>query len=347
MAHYDLYKALNLDRSKAPDEIASELTSRLENNQLDNLGGKEEVEIARNILGDPQKRTIYDSRLDDPNAAEVDVNALRQLSAMDLSGAGGQAGGTDAAVGAVAGGGVDPNAGGQGNHAAQSEKKGPSFGDRMKEAGAKTQQQVGPAMAKTKSEFSRSSGLAIALTAIITAVVMLLIWGAFSLFGGGSDDTVTGKGVPNKKIEKFLKLRDEGETDKWIRDNVHIKLQDQLIDDLDLDGDYRGMDRYFGVEEPTALYTLDLDDEARISSNFEEDRVKDAYKNSELKRAYAVQIGDKNGRDSGQRLAVMELEDGKLAIGSFEASDDDQAKNIEDFDVSDLVSSSVQQLFLL
>src|SRR5699024_12841791 len=80
MAHYDLYQALNLDRSKAPDEISAELSERLEKNELDNIGGREEVEIARAILGDPQKRTAYDSRLDDPNAPEVDVNEIGRAS---------------------------------------------------------------------------------------------------------------------------------------------------------------------------------------------------------------------------------------------------------------------------
>lgn len=340
MAHYDLYQALNLDRSKAPDEISAELSERLEKNELDNIGGREEVEIARAILGDPQKRTTYDSRLDDPNAPEVDVNALRQLAAADFSApaapTGDHAAGAGVPAGAVGAAGVAGAAGAQ--HSA--EKQGPSLGERFKEAGAKTQQQVAPAMEKTKKEFGRSSKMAILITAIATAVVMLLIFGAVSLFGGTGGDNVTGKGAPNKKIEKLLKLRDRDKTDKWIRENIHIKAQDAMIDELDLNDDYRGIDRYLGAEDPKALYTVDDQDYMRLSKKFDEDQVKDAYKNSQLKKSYTVQIGDKSGRDTGKRLGVVELEDGKLIVNFYDVGSQSWADSVEDFDVEDAISSN-------
>ncbi|WP_262368674.1 hypothetical protein [Corynebacterium urealyticum] len=343
MAHYDLYQALNLDRSKAPDEISAELSERLEKNELDNIGGREEVEIARAILGDPQKRTTYDSRLDDPNAPEVDVNALRQLAAADFSAGTAPAGDPAAGAGVPAGAvGVAGTAGAAGMAGAEhsQEKQGPSLGERFKEAGAKTQQQVAPAMEKTKKEFGRSSKMAILITAIATAVVMLLIFGAVSLFGGTGGDNVTGKGAPNKKIEKLLKLRDRDKTDKWIRENIHIKAQDAMIDELDLNDDYRGIDRYLGAEDPKALYTVDDQDYMRLSKKFDEDQVKDAYKNSQLKKSYTVQIGDKSGRDTGKRLGVVELEDGKLIVNFYDVGSQSWADSVEDFDVEDAISSN-------
>lgn len=343
MAHYDLYQALNLDRSKAPDEISAELSERLENNELDNIGGREEVEIARSILGDPQKRTAYDSRLDDPNAPEVDVNALRQLAAADFSAGaaptGDHAAGAGVATGAAGAAGAAGMAGAAGAQHSQ-EKQGPSLGERFKEAGTKTQQQVAPAVEKTKKEFGRSSKMAILITAIATAVVMLLIFAAASLFGGKGGDNVTGKGAPNKKVEQLLKLRDRDKTDKWIRENIHIKAQDALIDELDLNDDYRGIDRYLGAEDPKALYTVDDQDFMRLSMNFDEDKVKDAYKNSQLKKSYTVQIGDKSGRDTGQRLDVVELEDGKLVVKFYDVGSQSWADFVEDFDVDDISSGS-------
>ncbi len=343
MAHYDLYQALNLDRSKAPDEISAELSERLENNELDNIGGREEVEIARSILGDPQKRTAYDSRLDDPNAPEVDVNALRQLAAADFSAGaaptGDHAAGAGVATGAAGAAGAAGIAGAAGAQHSQ-EKQGPSLGERFKEAGTKTQQQVAPAVEKTKKEFGRSSKMAILITAIATAVVMLLIFAAVSLFGGMGGDNVTGKGAPNKKVEQLLKLRDRDKTDKWIRENIHIKAQDALIDELDLNDDYRGIDRYLGAEDPKALYTVDDQDFMRLSMNFDEDKVKDAYKNSQLKKSYTVQIGDKSGRDTGQRLDVVELEDGKLVVKFYDVGSKSWADFVEDFDVDDISSGS-------
>ena len=341
MAHYDLYQALNLDRSKAPDEISAELSNRLENNELDNIGGREEVEIARSILGDPQKRTAYDSRLDDPNAPEVDVNALRQLAAADFSAGAAPTGdhAADASVpaGAASAAGAAGMAGAPGAEHSQ-EKQSPSLGERFKDASAKTQQQVAPAMEKTKKEFGRSSKMAILITAIATAVVMLLIFAAVSLFGGRGGDNVTGQGAPNKKVEQLLKLRDKDKTDQWIRDNVHIKAQDSLIDDLDLNDDYRGMDRFLGTEDPKALYTVDDDDVMRLSMNFDDDKVKDAYKSGQLKKAYTVQIGDKNGRDTGQRMSIVELEDGKFIVRFYEVGSEDWADSVKDFDVEDFIS---------
>lgn len=339
MAHYDLYQALNLDRSKAPDEISAELSERLEKNELDNIGGREEVEIARAILGDPQKRTAYDSRLDEPNAPEVDVNALRQLAAADFSAPAAPTGNHAAGAGVPAGAAGAAGAASMAGAEHSQEKQGPSLGERFKDASAKTQQQVAPAMEKTKKEFGRSSKMAILITAIATAAVMLLIFAAVSLFGGKGGDNVTGEGAPNKKVEKLLKLRDKDKTDKWIRDNVHIKAQDSLIDELDLNDDYRGMDRFLGTEDPKALYTVDDDDMTRLSMNFDDDQVKDAYKSSQLKKSYTVQIGDKSGRDTGQRMSVVELEDGKLIVKFYEVGSQDWADSIKDFDVEDYISS--------
>ena len=274
MAHYDLYQALNLDRSKTPEEISAELSNRLENNELDNIGGREEVEIARAILGDPQKRTAYDSRLDDPNAPEVDVNALRQLAAADFSAGTAPAG--DPAAGAAPAGAAGA-AGMAGAAGAQHspEKQGPSLGERFKEAGAKTQQQVAPAMEKTKKEFGRSSKMAILITAIATAVVMLLLFTLFNLFTGNSGPSDVGH---SKKVTQLIELRDKDKTEKWIQDNVQFDFQDNLRDRIDIDDDYRGMDRFLDTEEPKVLRSVDVRDAGLMEYTFDEDRIKDAYK---------------------------------------------------------------------
>src|SRR5699024_12525534 len=113
-------------------------------------------------------------------------------------------------------------------------------------------------------------------------------------------------------VYMLVERRDMYKLDQVIRDNVHIKAQDSLIDERDLNEDYRGMDRFLGTEDPNALYTVDDDDVMRLSMNFDDDKVKEAYKNSQLKKSYTIQIGDKSGRDTGQRMSVVELEDGKL-----------------------------------
>lgn len=312
MAHYDLYQALNLDRSKAPDEISAELSERLEKNELDNIGGREEVEIARAILGDPQKRTTYDSRLDDPNAPEVDVNALRQLAAAGA-----------APTGAAGAAGMAGAAGAQ--HSP--EKQGPSLGERFKEAGAKTQQQVAPAMEKTKKEFGRSSKMAILITAIATAVVMLLLFTLFNLFTGNSGPSDVGH---SKKVTQLIELRDKDKTEKWIQDNVQFDFQDNLRDRIDIDDDYRGMDRFLDTEEPKVLRSVDVRDAGLMEYTFDEDRIKDAYKKEGIKKIYFSLIGDKNGKDSRWRVGVIEFDDGKIGVDFLRSDDSPFDEDIED-----------------
>lgn len=312
MAHYDLYQALNLDRSKAPDEISAELSERLEKNELDNIGGREEVEIARAILGDPQKRTTYDSRLDDPNAPEVDVNALRQLAAAGA-----------APTGAAGAAGMAGAAGAQ--HSP--EKQGPSLGERFKEAGAKTQQQVAPAMEKAKKEFGRSSKMAILITAIATAVVMLLLFTLFNLFTGNSGPSDVGH---SKKVTQLIELRDKDKTEKWIQDNVQFDFQDNLRDRIDIDDDYRGMDRFLDTEEPKVLRSVDVRDAGLMEYTFDEDRIKDAYKKEGIKKIYFSLIGDKNGKDSRWRVGVIEFDDGKIGVDFLRSDDSPFDEDIED-----------------
>lgn len=326
MAHYDLYQALNLDRSKTPEEISAELSNRLENNELDNIGGREEVEIARAILGDPQKRTAYDSRLDDPNAPEVDVNALRQLAAADFSAGTAPAGDPAAGAAPADAAGAAGMAGAAGAQHSP-EKQGPSLGERFKEAGAKTQQQVAPAMEKTKKEFGRSSKMAILITAIATAVVMLLLFTLFNLFTGNSGPSDVGH---SKKVTQLIELRDKDKTEKWIQDNVQFDFQDNLRDRIDIDDDYRGMDRFLDTEEPKVLRSVDVRDAGLMEYTFDEDRIKDAYKKEGIKKIYFSLIGDKNGKDSRWRVGVIEFDDGKIGVDFLRSDDSPFDEDIED-----------------
>ena len=85
MAHYNLYKSLGLDRDQASIALCAELDRRISSGATSNPGGQEELEVARAILGDPARRSVYDFQLDDHNAPDITVAALRQLAAMDLN----------------------------------------------------------------------------------------------------------------------------------------------------------------------------------------------------------------------------------------------------------------------
>lgn len=84
MPSIDLYRNLDLDRSKTPAELAAELSDRLRGVSWDDKALHEQLTVARKILGDPTKRTMYDRRLDDP-AASIDVNNLRGLAYQEVA----------------------------------------------------------------------------------------------------------------------------------------------------------------------------------------------------------------------------------------------------------------------
>ncbi|QPK83004.1 hypothetical protein G7Y29_09185 [Corynebacterium qintianiae] len=88
MAHYDLYSSLGLDRAMDSASIAGELDRRINAGAPTNPGGMEELDVARRILGHPGKRGAYDSKLDDPNAPDINIVSLRELARAQWADAG-------------------------------------------------------------------------------------------------------------------------------------------------------------------------------------------------------------------------------------------------------------------
>lgn len=84
MARYDLYEELKLDRTKAPADLAAELDDRLRGVSWEDKATHEQLTVARKILGDPAKRSMYDQRLDDPSAT-IDIDNLRGLANQEVT----------------------------------------------------------------------------------------------------------------------------------------------------------------------------------------------------------------------------------------------------------------------
>ena len=82
MAHHNFYDSLGLDRGKDADALGKDIDQRLQSQSLDDAT-RDELQVARRILGDPGRRKVYDTRLDDPSAPTIDVRALRQMAAAD------------------------------------------------------------------------------------------------------------------------------------------------------------------------------------------------------------------------------------------------------------------------
>lgn len=82
MAHHNFYDSLGLDRAKDAEALGAEIDQRLQSQTL-NDATRDELQVARRILGEPGRRKVYDTRLDDPSAPTLDVRALRQIAASE------------------------------------------------------------------------------------------------------------------------------------------------------------------------------------------------------------------------------------------------------------------------
>lgn len=87
MAHYDFYRILNIDRNSSEQEIINTLENRIAMGETNNPGGIEELRLAQAVLGDPQRRHIYDSTLNNPQAPDINVVAIKELSTLPIDGA--------------------------------------------------------------------------------------------------------------------------------------------------------------------------------------------------------------------------------------------------------------------
>ncbi|AQQ16075.1 hypothetical protein CGLAU_10705 [Corynebacterium glaucum] len=85
MPHYNLYSSLGLDRSQSAESIEYEIEQRISAGLINNPGGLDELRVAQRVLGDPDRRAIYDRRLDDSYAPEITVDALRQLATTEIA----------------------------------------------------------------------------------------------------------------------------------------------------------------------------------------------------------------------------------------------------------------------
>lgn len=86
MAHYDLYKSLGLNPNEPSEQLRGRIEGMLAAGAFANPGGKAELEIAREVLGTPRKRQMYDAKLANPQADPVTVQDLRLLASMNVDG---------------------------------------------------------------------------------------------------------------------------------------------------------------------------------------------------------------------------------------------------------------------
>lgn len=76
----DLYRIYQLDRQQPPEALAQQLTERLSATDPSDSPTRGRIETARVILGDSQRRAIYDQQLVDPSGPPVTEQTLAALA---------------------------------------------------------------------------------------------------------------------------------------------------------------------------------------------------------------------------------------------------------------------------
>ena len=296
MAHYDIYQSLGLERFASSTDLAQQIDDRLAAVGPGDAGAREELTVARSILGDEPRRGLYDQRLDDPSAAEIDIDSLRELASLNL---GGQAGGSAA-----------PTGSGKGQQFQQ------QAGQFARTAGAKTAE----ASHQVQDSFKQSKGLAIIVTAVVTAVVVGVAGWALGLFGKTEDKAA--KGLVNEMLDK----NNSDDLRSWIQDNSTHQDRDEVMSSLKLSGDdsFNGMDALFGGSDLSAG-TRVLDAEqlkmslGSSSKDFYEGAEDEGYTREEIDSTVFIAVIDKNDKPRG---AVGMLErDGDFQIIAVETLD--------------------------
>lgn len=293
MAHYDLYRSLGLSRQSSPAELAAELDNRLAQAPADDAGLQDQLSTARAILGDETRRSLYDQRLDDPSAPEIDVVSLRELAALNTGGA------APAAASAAASGAAS---GGAGQFQQQAGQFARTAGDKASAASHEVQ-----------DSFKQSNILAIAITAVVTAVVVGLAGWALGLFGGG-DPYKDAKNLTNEMLE-------QGNGDdlrSWVQENSTYQGRDDVLSTLRLSGDgsFSGMDSLFGGGHLSA--GDDLASDQLLMSTYRdledvyEDFAEKGYSREEVDSM--VMVGVSDGGDDYKGSVLMLERDGDYQI---------------------------------
>lgn len=277
MAHFDLYQSLGLSRQISSADLTAEIDARLATTPTADAGMRDQLSTARAVLGDDSRRSLYDQRLDDPSAPEIDVASLRELAALDI-------GKQSAPAGATAPG-----------------------------KGAQFQQQAGATAKQVQDSFRQSKLLAIGITAVVTAVIVGLAGWALGLFGGG-DELKDAKSTANEMLGKGnsddLRSWIQENSTYQDRDSVLSQLK------LSGDGSFSGMDSLFGGSDLTAGEAL-AGDQLKMTTLGDIDKFYEMLDDEGYSREEAdslVRVGVVDGNDSYKGSVLMLERDGDYQI---------------------------------
>lgn len=299
MAHYDLYNALGLSRQSSSAELAADIDRQLAATPADDAGAQDQLTTARAVLGDATRRNLYDQRLDDPNAPEIDIPSLHELASLDTST-------TVPPAAAPAGPAATPA--GNGASGAQFQEKAQQFarqaGGRATEAGHQVQE-----------SFRQSKLLAVVITAVVTAVVVGLLGWFLGLFGG-SDEYKDARST----VSEMLDQDNADDLRSWIQDNSTYQDRDSVLSSLKLSGDsssFSGMDSLFGGSDLEPGYVLNFEQTLAVfladREDVYEELESEGYSQEQAESMLAVAVENGEGTILGG-VTVIQTDDGYKVV---------------------------------
>lgn len=285
MAHYDIYQSLGLDRSTPTGELDRQLADRLEAVPQDDAAAVDELTTARAVVGNDTRRSLYDQRLDDPNAEDIDVASLKELAALQVDGPAGNGRQFQQQAGQFA-----RNAGGKATVAGK----------------------------QVQDSFRQSKGLAIGITAVVTAVVVLLVgWGIGALSGGSSGSKEDPEALA--LVDEMLDHTEADELRTWLRENSAYQYREGLMQAMEVgesgSASFSGMDALFSGSGLRAQTTLSMEQLAVMGASSDSDYEsfgEDGFSEEEVDSRQIVGIVDSSGNYKAN-VAVIE-QGGELKI---------------------------------
>lgn len=294
MAHYDLYDALGLSRQSSTSELAADIDRQLAAAPADDAGAQDQLTTARAVLGDPTRRNLYDQRLDDPDAPEIDIPSIHELAALDTGES------ANPTVPPAPGSGTSDASGAQFQQKAQQFAR--QAGGRATEAGHQVQ-----------DSFRQSKLLAVVITAVVTAVVVGLAGWFLGLFGGG-DEHKDAKAT----VSDLLGQDNADDLRSWAQDNTTYQDRDAVLSSLRVSGDgsFSGMDSLFGGSDLEPGVVLD-DQQLKMTTYGDMDDYYDLFESEGYSReegdsVVRVGIVDGSGENVGSVMMIEQDGDYKL-----------------------------------
>lgn len=284
MAHYDIYQSLGLDRSAPTGELDRQLADRLAAVPQDDAATVDELTTARAVVGNDTRRSLYDQRLDDPAAEDIDVASLKELAALQ----------------------VDGHTGSRRQFQQQAGQFARSAGGKATVAGKQVQ-----------DSFRQSKGLAIGITAVVTAVVVLLVgWGIGALSGGKTTDFSS----PKKVVDEMLEQNSADGLRGWLQANTVHETRDDVLSTMNVSdsgsSSFSGMDSHFsgsGLHASTGLTVEQLAISAGESPEVLFEDVEDEGISKEEAESIVV-IGIRDDTDNYKGIVTLVERDGDYRI---------------------------------